>query len=443
MSYKLRYQYTKESRIAFAAATVVPPHNDYQQYTLIDGKWLEGDFALSFDQILAAHYPYAWLKYAIQQHPTLEFCLLGCHGIDTYAYAMDRFPIQKKITAAMSENHENSLINFILGDNFYHWGVDSEKDTLFERCFYKHFLNKPSLVALGNHDYNIHGQALPGIIKHPFMRGIERAMFQVTHSYSNHSRKEALRTRNTWNMPFRYYTSTSDKWNVHFVTIDSNTILFDKAQQQWLCEQYEDLARRNTDCLFVLISHHPLQYFSKRANKGIDNLDSPEWKKYVQSSEATLTKVPSYWPGNRFEAAGTEIPNCSVRTHADARNTVGKCIRFLLEHYNLKFKVEFAAHEHLMAYKKIDVTYQDGTVSPMHQFISGGGGAKLNKPLDDYKEEKRNADRSLEEKVWHNWGYMHATIGSNILQVTPYILRGNQASDEFTEQDPILISWND
>jgi acid phosphatase len=119
-------------------------------------------------------------------------------------------------------------MGLMLGDNFYPNGVTSVNDKKFQTLFEVPYapLNIPFYVALGNHDYQIGGNAQAQV---------------------NYTQKSQI-----WNMPAKYYQFKIKE--TEFFVMDTNKILNDKNQQTWLAASLA----RSTAKWKVVTGHHPI-----------------------------------------------------------------------------------------------------------------------------------------------------------------------------------------
>lgn len=460
--------------------------NPYARYSFININWNDGNFIMDLDAMLDASStlpPPA--TDATDTHVTVArsprsytFGLLGCHGVDGIIWGEDGLfsgyalpPTRRRALEEIGKELSNQQIyqfNFLLGDNFYHFGTTDPRSKQFATCFHRVFKNVPAFAILGNHDYNMHGQAKGPLsifrLPHPRMRKIYRAMCQVYHSYIDHMDHDKILNKppygeyphytyphsefpHKWNMPFRYYCLLSHDINTVFICIDSNTLPFDKVQQQWLYKTYHGLKNCNDGRIrnMILVSHHPLEYYGERALK--DN----EWKKYVQDdlrnglNNQSFPEEPQIYRYDSSNPDGTLITDaCIAGDPLDKNKTMGHYLKYFLEQNNLAFNVIFAAHEHLMAYEKIHMHYRNHTTSHIiHQFVSGAGGADLealNNRIRTTHKRTYNADTN-EVRVYHKeaegrnrltYGYMQATLNRHELKVTACPLEGGRALNIFT-----------
>ena len=150
---------------------------------------------------------------------------------------------------------------------------------------------------------------------------------------------------------------------VNFICIDSNTIIFDKAQQIWLNDIYKKLKQQ--DKWLILVSHHPLEYYGPRRNKR-----KPEWKKYQQKGNGydfNLPKIYKFKPQGDNEIDAKDI------------NSIGAILQRCIEENEYQFDAIFCAHEHAMVQSSVALQFSSEVKKrSILQIISGGGGAALN-----------------------------------------------------------------
>ncbi|NOT28903.1 MAG: hypothetical protein HOP15_00485 [Planctomycetes bacterium] len=164
--------------------------------------------------------------------PTLAFLAVGDTGWSG--------PILDGVAAAMERTASVLPFSFVclLGDNFYHDGVQSEADplwqTVFEQVFTGPHLAVPFRAALGNHDHTGNVQA------------------QVEYS--------AKSTR--WSMPGQYYSfvvPAGSGSEAEFFVLDTEAIRRgdrDKPEQMlW----FEDKLTRSRARWKIVIGHHPIR----------------------------------------------------------------------------------------------------------------------------------------------------------------------------------------
>lgn len=451
----------KEQALAQITGNIFTHDNPYARYGFANINWNEGDFIINLDNLLAEKgVAQAQLQGQNQAQPathSLKFGLVGCHGVDGilwgedglfsgYALPPTSHRALKQIGTQLS-NSQSHQFNFLLGDNFYHFGTTDPRSKQFSTCFHRVFKNVPAFAILGNHDYNMHGQEKGplGVFRapHPRMRKIYRAMCQVYHSYIANRDHDTLTNEfpHQWNMPFRYYALVSVETNTVFICIDSNTLPFDKVQQEWLYKTYRLLSssRSNTPDgthtskprNMILVSHHPLEYYGERASK------PDEWKKYVQKdlqSQGFPQEPELYY---YTEAAGGAVNAIKIQNplsggnELDKNKTIGHYLKCFLEQNHLVFSVIFAAHEHLLAYEKIRMYYRGRNIEQIytHQFISGAGGADLEALTHETltSDQRTFAADQRFFRVYHKegnnpyqvkYGYMSTKLNHQKLEVT-------------------------
>ena len=395
--------------------------------------WDTGNFIIDLDNFLTHRNP-TWttgrrspsgIVYETRMPDFLSFGLVGCQGVDTW-YTWPAHP--RWAAASIGKNLSNTAkgyFNFVLGDNVYNYGVTDPRSDLFKQTFSAIFKGLPCWVILGNHDYNMSSASRWSYLR-PDGTSVKtyRALCQVYYSYIKNEGTDydfVSSEGSMWNMPYPYYTLVSKKYNVVFICIDSNTLIFNLEQQNWVVETYEKfetmkLPRDSTSFhakppSFILVSHHPFNYYSERAHKRC------EWKQYVQPGMLTEPKLML----NRNINTTKTIPELEKRvdvTLPGNLNTIGKILREFVEVNNLYFKASFNAHDHLLAHEKITLNYKVGDVITqkiVHQFISGGGGAKPNRVLRDFVIN--TPDREVHSK----WGYMRVSLNAETMYVDVFV----------------------
>ncbi|APJ03360.1 metallophosphoesterase [Silvanigrella aquatica] len=151
-------------------------------------------------------------------------------------------------------NKENFEPDFFLlnGDNFYENGVESFHSPLFKKCFedpyVKYFPRHTFFPILGNHDY-AHS------VKSRLMK-----IFHISKKADPYAQIGYSSINNSWYMPGRYYSLNHQFMEIQkqplfeFFCIDSNTILLDNNQQEWLIHKV-----KSSKALWkILVSHHPI-----------------------------------------------------------------------------------------------------------------------------------------------------------------------------------------
>jgi hypothetical protein len=407
-------------------STVADFPNRFARYAYDSATWqTNGDFIIDLDNFLHDRIP---LLDRTKRPDRLLFGLIGCHGVDT-KYAIEYFKKESKalkVAAREISVAARHHFNFVLGDNFYHFGVTDPRSTLFYSCFHQYFKNTECFAVLGNHDYNMHGETDGPFgtrlfhLPHPLISKRYRAMCQVYHSYISPRYLNPFHRDghpNVWNMPFRYYAMVAKGVQAVFICIDSNTLAFDAVQQIWLIETYTRLRTALPTYNFILISHHPLEYYSARAFK------KKEWKKYRQSEDSGLPRTPFKVQGT-VNVNGQFQQNAFLLATADMSevDTIGHILKDFLQTYNIRFKAIFAAHEHLLAFEKVQLHYADSEqAEEINQFISGGGGAKLN-AVDSrlLLPDARASFRLGTTKYFPQYGYMRVELDQNQLLVNFY-----------------------
>ncbi|MSP53212.1 MAG: hypothetical protein EXR81_03045 [Gammaproteobacteria bacterium] len=433
---------------AYSASAPQPGYNTadhsnrFERDAYDQASWrTNGDFIIDLDQFLVNQLPIVDQE---NRPKRLSFGLVGCHGVNT-GYAIEYLKKNKvamKVAARELSVAGRHHFNFVLGDNFYHFGVTDPRSDLFFSCFHKYFKNTQCFSILGNHDYNMHGEADGPLstrlfrLAHLQLPKRYRAMCQVYHSYITPRLLDPFHEMghsNVWNMPFSYYAMVARGIQAVFICIDSNTLAFDAVQQIWLIETYARLHTELPTYNFILISHHPLEYYSERAFK------KKEWKKYRQSKDSGLPRKPFKVLGAFNHGQFKFHPGLSTDGDMSNIDTIGHILKDFLQTYNLHFKAIFAAHEHLLAFEKIRLVYADGSQENVPQFISGGGGAKLN-GVDRRISASRPSFQDVSTKFFSQYGYMRVILDQNQLHVNFYgiksatrihseniILRGAQA----------------
>ncbi|MCX6106959.1 MAG: metallophosphoesterase [Proteobacteria bacterium] len=167
--------------------------------------------------------------------PALKVLFFGDSGKGNQEQAATAAAMTKHCAAAGCD------MALLLGDNIYPVGVTSVHDKQFQTKFEEPYkdLNLIFHVILGNHD-TYSGPA-----------GINAEL-----DYSNISSK--------WRMPSRYYHFKEG--NAEFFALDTNTILDEAAQIQWL----EESLQASTARWKVIYGHHPIYSIGDHGTHGND-----------------------------------------------------------------------------------------------------------------------------------------------------------------------------
>jgi hypothetical protein len=303
--------------------------------------------------------------------------IFGCHGADcgislaASAHQTKKLANGESAQQAVinkSKRSATAQLNLQLGDNAYDNGVHaSNQQQYFNHNLINYGLNTlgefiPNFVALGNHDYGLWSNyKMTSIVDRDTMAdGLTRAQWQILHSYI---------ANDHWHMPNHYYLLIHE----YFITIviDSNNIMFDKAQQQWIVKTL-NIIQENPDLSnkhLIWASHHPPVYIGKRAAKDC------EWEKHREALNKWipgLNATPVLWNGREF----TQIaPYTKHEMHK--YNNIGKFLLAFIQLNNLKVDLWLAAHEHVTAIHNISLKLANESVIKFSQIISGGGGAEL------------------------------------------------------------------
>ena len=337
----------------------------------------------------------------------LRFFVFGCAGGD----ASDA---QRRVAKLISEADEKPDFIFMLGDNFYDYGVDKEDDPVFKvhEGVYT-ICGVPCFIIPGNHDHNIwrngtkHGEVNENKIN-----------AQKKHSYLDDKGKVDpekvkllqqsefdLANKFPWIMPHRYF-ELRHEWQKQIKGAEDE--LASQEQKQKLKEEklstYK-VSNGNVE-LFGIDSNTYLKEYvalmmrrEKDAKDGTESKDQQEstvnqaqWLESVAKNPDTIKFLCAHHPlhtsGKRSAEGGGDQTHYVSDPHLEwlekngfAGNHNDK-LRKVLAKQGLKFKVAFGAHDHFQEYY-VDVE-NDLTV-----VVAGGGGGKPQPQVDFEEPEKR------------------------------------------------------
>lgn len=309
--------------------------------------------------------------------------LFGCHGMDAgisrsakanqmlAAKKIGPIAVQQQIIDD-SRKHEQPDMVIQLGDNAYMNGINPKNTpAFFEHNLFSYGVNRhgdhiPNFAVLGNHDYGLWGRYK---ITELFdgdreTNELTRAHLQILQSYSSNDH---------WNMPNHYYVLEHE--NVVFIMLDSNIIMFDQLQQQWLCDVYQHIKTTRPGKKIIGVAHHPLVYLGKRAAKPC------EWKKHLSMANRQW-KIDLDANAVLFNSVTSSFDTISppVDDEIHEFNNIGKFMLELFRRNNIHFDMWLCAHEHMTAIH--DIAFKNS--SHCVQIIAGGSGAELSGVKDHY-----------------------------------------------------------
>ncbi len=204
-------------------------------------------FILDLDKLVAGGVPD---KFSID--------VFGCHGVE-----INKPGYSNKFSVAEAVRQSKSNMVVTLGDNVYPVGLgpidsDNQKNLLDleEAGFLQDsagYLSrgKPHFMSLGNHDYNVHHGV--NQIRHnspSFFRGAR----QISATY-----KSRFFNMFPVHMPYRFYALVKTLPNnsaVIIYCIDSNTLLWDAYQQDWLVKTYQALNQKFRNHVWNIVAQH-------------------------------------------------------------------------------------------------------------------------------------------------------------------------------------------
>ena len=270
-----------------------------------------------------------------------------------------------------------NTFGLFLGDNFYPAGVTDKNDDKFRSQFSAMYSqNIFWFAALGNHDWNMQHwfNAAWQARKNPGISQLQRAMFQVDHTYLQ---------KDKWMMPFHYYVIVTPSANLFI--LDSNTFYWDVLQQDWFIHRYEAL---NKDCDLhpkknIIAMHHPLQTIGKRHTDAGHN----DAKQYILPQYAALPRIPV----NFSECSLNQLLLEKFKEIRKMDCWKIKKIPFQIDHV-------VSAHDHFLAH------YYLTDLPETQQLVVGGGGGSL---------QDIHVEPELQSKPWKSekiHGYLHLKI---------------------------------
>jgi len=305
----------------------------------------------------------------------LSFYVMGCAG---NASDQQRAVAKKMNDIAASEELKPSF-TIMLGDNFYHHGVDKSNDPAFYANFYNIYRDKnleeirtvPFFVLPGNHDHdidshfgsidgNVDFKKITAQIEHTYLGKDDQISEEKIDLYSQ--KKLDPKILQGWNMPARFYSLKLPNQQKELVILDSNTyvkdyvraILLGKTNHKynqvfWLHKSYH--ANKFDKLAFF---HHPLYTVGKR-------------KKHSDASNYLSAKDYA-----ALEKAEFTIYRDEKRTKHVSYNQL---LADVLKRQMIELQAVFAAHDHAMMY------YLD-LKKGLCQIIAGGGGGDLQHRYD-------------------------------------------------------------
>lgn len=279
------------------------------------------------------------------------------------------------VDSSMGSSH-GQMIHFLLGDNAYEHGCASPDGDTLKSLFHdiyaypnnrideyrNHFPWTRIFAILGNHDYNYISPALRYLLylknnpsRWPVISNSDNfglAYNQISQSYQLFAQYPEY--YKTPLLPSRYYI-VETQFVIYFC-LDTNVLLFDENQQQWLTERVREISENHVarEKFFVLVTHQPLQTFGKR---GVGNGSAGYYLKNLSAHKkfsGTLTQsqvirlIETLFPLNAL------IPDYDYRTPYERIIKMLPPYSLLVRRYlervffrhQLKFSMVISAHDH-------------------------------------------------------------------------------------------------
>ncbi|MFM8444405.1 MAG: metallophosphoesterase, partial [Methylococcus sp.] len=276
-----------------------------------------------------------------------KVAMTGCHGAIGGPWLAKKTQgrkddVQRRVGRAIRQS-EASLV-FLLGDNFYDDGVKTARDERFVSAFRDVYIENQSkdrqviFAILGNHDkihnFSAHSQtphkkALGFFQNRNFTVGrspretMERGYRQVAYTYENANKMQIGNLPHAfWNMPNSYYLLYSQL--ADFFCIDSNSYIFDTAQQAWLKQAFKD--RSGVRNAKILVQHHPIVSAGQR----------------IESHDDLKMYASAFGTGNFRE----QVPESSTKPIAGGDDVLemGWNTGYRMDQDGLDFNLIFCAH---------------------------------------------------------------------------------------------------
>lgn len=421
-------------------------------------KYFNGENQAMIEQLMRQRYgklanPTPYVTYSLNlspiltPKPSISIALIGCHGLDEFSNVISKSSIadkQKRVARLIKET--NCDMGIQLGDNVYFNGIGMMQGNFYHvsNALYGTRNNLGKMfwaITAGNHDYGCWGHDTTDIAESIFRNdpnlkkenGLQRALNQVFHTYID---KDCL------HMPNRYYVLEYDY--IAILVIDSNTIVYDLKQQNWIVSTIE---RLKTNKKWIgIAAHHPLIYMGKRAEHDC------EWNKYFTSSVGA--KAPWFPKAEQYKPVlktpkGPTILDLPTKDGRHKYNNIGKFLLAFIDKNKLPIHVWLCAHEHFLG--AMNITLKSG--SNITQITSGGGGAKV-KPnsiryIDkngsyDTKSPYTMSEHIVEAKLTcelalENHGFFSLTVSHESITCNAHIIP-NQELDKFSYINPKNIT---
>lgn len=382
-----------------------------------------------------------------------KVAMTGCHGAIGGPWLAKKTQgrdddAQRRVGRAIRQS-DASLV-FLLGDNFYDDGVRTARDERFISAFRDVYIDAQSkeqqviFAVLGNHDYKIHGFSAHGQSTAKSLLGlfqtrnytvgrspretVERGYRQVAYTYeAANTMQVGGRPHPFWNMPNRYYLLYSEL--ADFFCIDSNSYIFDTAQQAWLKQAFKD--RSDVRNAKILVQHHPIVSAGHR----------------IESRDDLKMYASAFGIGNFRD----QVPEASTKPIAGGDDVLemGWNTGYRMDQDGLDFNLIFCAHDHVLTADKLavsdrknwnfdrqkrlhdiedlfdmwalkDLHYTDYDRIDAHipaansctQLISGGGGASLSseRKTQHAIEIAENHRGCNQRRYWQAHGYHYVEI---------------------------------
>lgn len=372
-----------------------------------------------------------------------NIALIGCHGIDHFS---SKAPGQNKLAntqhaVAAKIKQLDCDMGLQLGDNAYFNGIGYMQGYFFEAS-HALYAVRPNLskmfwgIVAGNHEYGCWGHpdregvesVLTGDKKLTHQNGLQRLLNQVLHTYVDN---DGL------HMPNRYYVMVHK--NFAIVVIDSNTLIYDKPQQNWIINTVEKLAQQNKK--IIIAAHHPLIYIGKRAEVAC------EWyNDYVKHAidggregKATWIENNEHYQPVLITPEGEQLItpfdpkdlDVSGKQKPHLYNNIGKFLLAFVNLNKLNIDVWCCAHEHSLNVMRLETL----NGQKITQVVAGGAGARIQKitKINPDSSFKGHSDldpvsphikiASLQcELAADKHGFFTLNIAGNKIECTPYFL---------------------
>jgi predicted MPP superfamily phosphohydrolase len=201
--------------------------------------------------------------------------MTGCHGaIGGPGWRRKPRAATTMRSAVAGDPPSDASLVFLLGDNFYDDGVRTARDERFVSAFRDVCIDAQSkdqqviFAVLGNHDYKIHGFSAHGQSTAKSLGHFQTRNYTVGRSPAGGTRlsPSGLHLRSREHDASRRSTASVLEYaqsilpallrTGDFFCIDSNSYIFDTAQQAWLKQAFKD--RSDVRNAKILVQHHPI-----------------------------------------------------------------------------------------------------------------------------------------------------------------------------------------